>query len=78
MTLQYLETVLRSQNWATVDDKELKLVRDPHLSQRKRLQLLAYLEDHPLVVGEEIRKEININMLVSMSLNFFIIQYAIN
>jgi hypothetical protein len=25
MTLQDLETVLRSRNWATVDDKELKL-----------------------------------------------------
>jgi hypothetical protein len=28
-------------------------MRDPHLSQRKRLQLLAYLEDHPEVVDEE-------------------------
>jgi len=28
MTLQDLETVLRSRNWATVDDKELKRVRD--------------------------------------------------
>ncbi len=51
----------------------LNHLRDPTLIQRKRLQLLAYLEEHPELVGEEIRKEININMVVSMSLYFFII-----
>ncbi len=45
MTLQDLETVLRSRNWATVDDKELKLVRVSKLNSRcliSKVDFFAY------------------------------------